>query len=335
MAMQSKPVTFNTVTQGAKSNPILINLSGSKTIQPKPQLTKEGAKAQEDLLAIQNMPQVDTGRKQAVTLPNSKGEYIVDKATMQAMIAPYTQQQPVGTIPSIQRQQLETQTQMGQQQAIALAQLQQQQGAEMAQLTAANKPKPQENATTRLAKAGMVPIGSIGTAIGNLLGQKITPEETQRRNNIIANEPFFRQLAVGIGYVSTIGVKGISLSTLFNNYAKNIDNLEKDGQDIYRTSTDLLQAAAIDKSIDPQTALLAMQNLNTALDLRYKDAEISLRKSPQDIASGLDLTDSLYRKKMALNTNIYKLQKYMVTGDPTEIIIATQQMTPNTISENQ
>ena len=173
----------------------------------------------------------------------------------------------------------------------------------------------QEQPKTQLernAAAGLAFVGSIESNLGikNPIGaDSVNPQAFG----------ISKQVAGAIGVLSTTGIAGISLSTLFSPSSENIKNTQGDIQKNVAESTRILRAAT-SRGANIQQALKSQQLLEDSIRLKYIGAQQQLRISPKDIRGGLDLLDDMSRDLRIVVENRQALERFSLTGDPTEVL---------------
>ena len=256
----------------------------------------------------------ETGKPSGVKLPDGREFLGISPKEIEDLVANYTgkRKTPEGAVEATA-----VREQAAQEEGLAKIQIQQE--AELAKQQELIGLQPQADFLTRLSQAGLIAPTAAGNYIAKQIGRIIGIEVGQKTPEELAQTTTGKILGAPVGFLTTFGVKGISLSTLFSGYSKNIDNLQKDSGALRESSAEILsdvisRKGGVDEGID------ATARIETAILLRYADAQDSLRKSPQDIRDGLDLTDSIFKDLNRVTRRRQALERYAITNDPTEII---------------
>lgn len=180
----------------------------------------------------------------------------------------------------------------------------------------------QADTMTRLSQAGLIlPAKALNWVQEKLFNAGLTDKKElfSAEEMSQSNFPFMRGAGVVMGYVQTLDIAGISLSTIFNPASKNVKNLQGDAAELTMASEKVMRnvitrGANIDQSIQ------TLRILEEGVRIRYADANKSLKESPQDIAEGLDLYDAMSRDLIYIVGARQVLERYKLTGDTSELL---------------
>lgn len=178
----------------------------------------------------------------------------------------------------------------------------------------------QDEMLNKLALAGHISFANAARAIsGGLID--IDPASAKEK----AKSPVGREVGAIVGAFTTAGIGEFRLATaVSSNYRGNIRNLQSDSGNLVSESNKILQQTLTRSSNRPsanlQQSIESQEKIESAVRQRYLDAMESLKRSPTDIAQGLDLTDSMSRDLRIVVENRQMLERYKLTGNPQEII---------------
>jgi hypothetical protein len=199
--------------------------------------------------------------------------------------------------------------------------LEKRQVEESQQLDALTTPTPPLSTLERNVEAGRAFGKSLGSNIG--LGSDVGQP----------NDAIDRAVFAAIGVVSTTGIAGVSISTLFSPASGNVKNLQGDINENVVESTRITRAA-LSKGANLQQAISSTKKLEDSIRFKYAAAEQSLKESPKDIREGLDLADDMSRDLRIAVENRQVLERYALTGDPTEALLLLGTVEPMLEEQN-
>lgn len=201
----------------------------------------------------------------------------------------------------------------------SLAGLEGQQVSELQKIDRLKSLQSQADTYTRLARAGYTSLGTAAKLVsGGLIG--FNPEGI----NAAVENPLTKAIGAGVGSVASFEIAGFSLSALWSPASRNIKNLQGDVSSLVSESNSILSNALTRSPNRPSShlgqAIESSKIIEEAIRIRYADATQSLKESPQDIAAGMDLYDAMSRDLRIVTENRQMLERYRITGDPSEII---------------
>lgn len=204
----------------------------------------------------------------------------------------------------------------------AATELQIKQQKEIQAIDALKSSKPQLTVVQRNVQSGI----AAANAIGETFGQPAKDINTQ-------DVPLLPAVGLTIlGKLVSQEIAGFSISEIFSkSNSGNIKN-SKDSAKAMVTESNKITRAATSKGADVQQAIKSATILEEGIRSRYEDALNSLRSAPKEVAEGLDLIDDMSRDLRIAVENKHMLQRYQLTGDPSEIL---HSLGDQAIQENQ
>ena len=177
----------------------------------------------------------------------------------------------------------------------------------------------QIDSMTRLAQAGLIPFSSASNFIQNQLAKiGIKTESVFSKPEELAQTTAGKVIGVPVGYALNLKAFGFSLADLFQYNRDNAKEMASDATNL--ASNARLEVTNVkSRGADLTQALINLGKIEEAIRVRYNDAALSLKKSPIDVAGGIDYQDEMFTDLNKVVGYRQVLERYQLTGNFTEL----------------